>query len=144
MTTTSTMTATAIRPQRIVKANGRFLGSNATLVRLPETRSSMRRRLRFPLGRGHRRERASRLTRAQCPARKFRRPGRGFALTLGLERRPTRSSAEEPELLLDFLDEFYGDADEASRTHRLAVLASFFDWAYRSERISRDPRRRIE
>jgi hypothetical protein len=48
------------------------------------------------------------------------------------------------ELVLDFIDRYWGEADEATRRQRLAVLASFFEWAYRTDRISADPMRKIE
>jgi site-specific recombinase XerD len=49
-----------------------------------------------------------------------------------------------PELLLDFLDHYWGDADPGTLDQRTAVLRSFFDWAYRTDRISADPMRKVE
>lgn len=47
--------------------------------------------------------------------------------------------AAQPTLILDFLDHFWSDAGHSTMHHRRAVADSFFEWAYRSERISRDP-----
>lgn len=52
--------------------------------------------------------------------------------------------AAKPTLILDFLDEFWADAGHDTMHHRFAVVASFFEWAYRSDRISRDPMRKVE
>jgi integrase len=49
-----------------------------------------------------------------------------------------------PELVLDFLEHYWGEADPATIVHRFAVVASFFEWAYRCDRISADPMRKIE
>lgn len=48
-----------------------------------------------------------------------------------------------PELLIDFLDHYWGDASLETRRHRMAVLASFFEWAYRHDRVTSDPMRKI-
>jgi integrase len=57
---------------------------------------------------------------------------------------PFAHPQDGPELILDFLDLHWGDADESTRRHRISVLASFFEWAYRTDRISADPIRRLE
>jgi site-specific recombinase XerC len=49
-----------------------------------------------------------------------------------------------PELLHDFLDHYWGEADEATQRQRMSVLASFFEWAYRTDRVSADPIRRMQ
>jgi integrase len=49
-----------------------------------------------------------------------------------------------PELVLDFLDYHWGESDEDTVIQRTAVLRSFFEWAYRVDRISADPMRKIE
>jgi integrase len=54
------------------------------------------------------------------------------------------ATTDGPELVLDFIERNWGDADEATRMQRFAVLASFFEWAYRNDRISADPMRKIE
>jgi integrase/recombinase XerC len=51
---------------------------------------------------------------------------------------------EGPELALDFLERNWGDADRQTLDQRTAVMRSFFEWAYRVDRISADPMRKIE
>lgn len=49
-----------------------------------------------------------------------------------------------PELLHDFLENHWGDADEATRRQRMSILASFFEWAYRTDRVSANPIGRMQ
>ncbi len=51
---------------------------------------------------------------------------------------------EGPELVLDFLERNWGDADPQTLDQRTNVMRSFFEWAYRVDRISADPMRKIE
>jgi integrase/recombinase XerC len=51
---------------------------------------------------------------------------------------------EGPELVLDFLERNWGDADPHTLDQRTNVMRSFFEWAYRTDRISADPMRKIE
>lgn len=62
-----------------------------------------------------------------------------FADFTGLER-----FAERPDLILDFLDDTWPDVDPDTLQQRFAVLASFFEWAYRTDRIIADPMRKVE
>jgi integrase/recombinase XerC len=48
------------------------------------------------------------------------------------------------ELVLDFIDRYWGESDPVTLDHRTAVLRSFFEWAYRTDRVSDDPMRKIE
>jgi site-specific recombinase XerC len=48
------------------------------------------------------------------------------------------------DLLLNFIDRHWGEADEATIRHRFDTLASFFEWAYRADRISADPVAKLE
>jgi integrase/recombinase XerC len=49
-----------------------------------------------------------------------------------------------PELLHEFLDHHWGEADEATRRQRMSVLASFFEWAYRTDRVAANPIGRMQ
>jgi integrase len=49
-----------------------------------------------------------------------------------------------PELVLDFLDHYWGESDKDTLDQRIAVMRSFFEWAYRVDRISGDPMAKIE
>jgi integrase/recombinase XerC len=49
-----------------------------------------------------------------------------------------------PELVLDFLERNWGSADPDTLDQRMAVMRSFFEWAYRTDRVSADPMRKIE
>jgi integrase len=51
---------------------------------------------------------------------------------------------EGPELVLDFLERNWGEADRNTLDQRTNVMRSFFEWAYRVDRISADPMRKIE
>jgi len=51
---------------------------------------------------------------------------------------------EGPELVLDFLERNWGDADPHTLDQRTNVMRSFFEWAYRVDRLSADPMRKIE
>jgi integrase len=51
---------------------------------------------------------------------------------------------EGPELVLDFLERNWGEADRNTLDQRTKVMRSFFEWAYRVDRISADPMRKIE
>lgn len=44
-----------------------------------------------------------------------------------------------PALILDFIDHYWGDASEETIRQRFAVMGSFFEWAYRDDRIIADP-----
>jgi integrase len=57
---------------------------------------------------------------------------------------PFTAKETGPELILDFLDLYWGEADEDTLDQRTKVLRSFFEWAYRVDRISADPMRKIE
>jgi integrase/recombinase XerC len=57
---------------------------------------------------------------------------------------PFAEKGTGPELVLDFIERYWGEASEATRIHRFAVLASFFEWAYRTDRVSDDPMRKIK
>jgi site-specific recombinase XerD len=57
---------------------------------------------------------------------------------------PFAHPQEGPELIHEFLDHYWGDAGEATMRQRMSVLASFFEWAYRTDRISADPMRRLQ
>jgi site-specific recombinase XerD len=52
--------------------------------------------------------------------------------------------AGRPELVLDFLEATWPDVDPDTLHQRFAVMGSFFDWAYRTDRIDRDPMGKIE
>jgi site-specific recombinase XerC len=47
------------------------------------------------------------------------------------------------DLLYAFLDKYWGDSADATMEQRCRVLASFFGWAYSTERISRDPAKHL-
>jgi integrase/recombinase XerD len=71
--------------------------------------------------------------------------GRRFTLRFAhLDSLEPFASVDGPELILDFFDELYGESDPATQIQRFRVLSSFFRWAYKNERISRDPMQRIE
>lgn len=57
---------------------------------------------------------------------------------------PFAAKETGPELVLDFLDNYWGDADADTLDQRTAVMRSFFEWAYRVDRISADPMRKVE
>jgi integrase/recombinase XerD len=52
--------------------------------------------------------------------------------------------SDHPELILDFLEETWPDVDPNTLQQRFAVVASFFDWANRADRIDRNPMGKIE
>jgi integrase len=52
--------------------------------------------------------------------------------------------AEHPELILDFLETTWPDVDPDTLHQRFAVMGSFFDWAYLTDRIDRDPMGKIQ
>jgi integrase len=47
------------------------------------------------------------------------------------------------ELVLDFLERFYGELDDDTLDQRWSVVASFFEWAYRTDRVAADPMRKL-
>jgi hypothetical protein len=49
-----------------------------------------------------------------------------------------------PELVIDFLERNWGEAGRATLDQRTAIMRSFFEWAYRVDRISADPMRKVE
>lgn len=51
---------------------------------------------------------------------------------------------QQPELVLDFLEATWPDVDPDTLDQRFAVTGSFFAWAYRTDRIGRDPMGRLE
>lgn len=57
---------------------------------------------------------------------------------------PFAAKETGPELVLDFLERNWGEADPDTLDQRTAVMRSFFEWAYRTDRISADPMRKIE
>jgi integrase/recombinase XerC len=57
---------------------------------------------------------------------------------------PFAAKETGPELILDFLEHFWGDANPNTLDQRTAVLRSFFEWAYRTDRITDDPMRKVE
>jgi site-specific recombinase XerD len=57
---------------------------------------------------------------------------------------PFAHPQEGPSLIIEFLDHYWGDADEATMKHRMSVLGSFFEWAYRTDRISANPMGRVQ
>lgn len=103
---------------------------------------------KFPIGqewgRFLRAKRASR--RRPLTLESYETVGRRFTLRFAdfdsLE--PFAAKGTGPELILDFLDHHYGAAAEATYTQREEVLRSFFEWAYRTDRISADPMRKVE
>jgi integrase/recombinase XerC len=78
--------------------------------------------------------------------RSYETVGRRFALRYAdfdsLE--PFAERETGPELVLDFLDHFWGEADRNTLDQRTSIMRSFFEWAYRTDRISADPMRKIE
>ena len=44
-----------------------------------------------------------------------------------------------PTMIIDFLDFYWADADDETIRQRWGVLGSFFDWAYRHDRIPANP-----
>jgi hypothetical protein len=57
---------------------------------------------------------------------------------------PFSHPQEGPALIIEFLDHHWGDADEATMKHRMSVLGSFFEWAYRTDRITANPMGRVQ
>lgn len=51
---------------------------------------------------------------------------------------------EGPELVHDFLEHYWGEAEPATRWQRRAVLDSFFEWAYRTDRVASNPMGRMQ
>ena len=47
------------------------------------------------------------------------------------------------DLLIEFLDNRWGDSEDSTMIQRHGVLRSFFDWAERTDRIARNPMRRL-
>lgn len=50
----------------------------------------------------------------------------------------------QPELVLDFLEETWPDVDPDTMQQRFAVMGSFFAWAYKTDRVGRDPMGKLE
>jgi integrase/recombinase XerC len=57
---------------------------------------------------------------------------------------PFSHPQEGPALIIEFLGHHWGDADQATMKHRMSVLGSFFEWAYRTDRVSANPMGRVQ
>jgi site-specific recombinase XerD len=52
---------------------------------------------------------------------------------------PFTEKQKGPELILDFIEREWGDADEHTIGRQFAVMRSFFRWAYQTDRVEADP-----
>jgi integrase len=117
------------------------------IVRAAESEMRDRSYRQFPIGQEWGRFlRAKRLaTRRPLTLESYEGVGRRFTLYFAhVETLERFTESDGAELILDFFDHFYGESEDATKVQRLAVLSSFFEWAYRNDRVSRDPMRKIE
>lgn len=56
---------------------------------------------------------------------------------------PFTEKGKGPERILRFIDHHWGESDERTLVQRFKVLGSFFEWAYRTDRIDADPMRKV-